>query len=113
VILPLVREYTMKEAVSPLREAGFEVIKAYYSIVNDSTCIDADPEERLRISSFKDLARFVLKKPTKTKHLKALSISYSEAETKPKTIDSSCCHKDSRTNGAGAGEMGIIEVSVR
>jgi hypothetical protein len=28
-----VREYTMREVVSLLREAGFEVIKAYYSIV--------------------------------------------------------------------------------
>jgi len=40
-----VREYTMREVVSLLREAGFEVIKAYYSIVNDLTYIDADPEE--------------------------------------------------------------------
>lgn len=35
----------MREVVSLLREAGFEVIKAYYSIVNDLTYIDADPEE--------------------------------------------------------------------
>jgi len=28
-----VREYTMREVVSLLREAGFEVIRAYYSIV--------------------------------------------------------------------------------
>jgi len=60
-----VREYTMREVVSLLREAGFEVIKAYYSIVNDLTYVDSDPEEHLRISSFKDLVRIVLKKPTK------------------------------------------------
>jgi Trk K+ transport system NAD-binding subunit len=55
----------MREVVSLLREAGFEVVKAYYSMVNDLTFIDADPEECLRISSFKDLVRIVLKKPTK------------------------------------------------
>lgn len=47
------REYTMREVISLLREAGFEVIKAYYSIVNDLTYIDADPEEHLKISSSK------------------------------------------------------------
>jgi hypothetical protein len=68
-----VREYTMKEVVSLLSEAGFEVIKAYYSIVDDLTYIDADPEEYLRISSFKDLVRIVLKKPTKLNILRLLA----------------------------------------
>jgi len=68
-----VREYTMREVVSLLREAGFEVIKAYYSIVNDLTYIDADPEEYLRISGFKDLVRIVLKKPTKLNTLRLLA----------------------------------------
>ena len=67
------REYTMREVVSLLREAGFEVIEAYYSTVNDSTCIDADPEEYLGISSFKDLVRIVLKKPTKLNTLRLLA----------------------------------------
>jgi len=60
-----VREYTMREVLLLLREAGFEVIKAYYSIVNDLTFIVANPEQHLRISSFKDLVRITLKKPTK------------------------------------------------
>jgi len=68
-----VREYTMKEVVSLLSEAGFEVIKAYYSIVDDLTYIDADPEEYLRISSFKDLVRIVLKKPAKLNILRLLA----------------------------------------
>ncbi len=68
-----VREYTMKEVVSLLREAGFEVIKAYYSIVDDLTLIDADPEEHLMISSFKDLVKIVLKKPTKLNTLRLLA----------------------------------------
>ena len=68
-----VREYTMKEVVSLLREVGFEIVKAYYSIVNDLTYIDADPEEYLRISSFKDLARIVLKNPTKLNILRLLA----------------------------------------
>jgi hypothetical protein len=49
------------------------VIKAYYSVVNDLTSIDADPEEYLRISSFKDLVRIVLKKPTKLNTLRLLA----------------------------------------
>jgi len=32
-----VREYTMSEVVALLREAGFEIIKTYYSIINDLT----------------------------------------------------------------------------
>jgi 2-polyprenyl-3-methyl-5-hydroxy-6-metoxy-1,4-benzoquinol methylase len=67
------REYTMREVVSLLREAGFEVIKAYYSIVNDLTFINADPEGYLRVSSSKDLVRIVLKKPTKLNILRLLA----------------------------------------
>jgi len=68
-----VREYTMKEVVSLLREAGFEAIKAYYSIANDLTNIDADPEEHLTIPGFKDLVRIALKKPTKLNTLRLLA----------------------------------------
>ena len=68
-----VREYTMREVISLLREAGFEITKAYYFVVNDLTFIDADPEEHLRISSFKDLVRIVLKKPTKLNILRLLA----------------------------------------
>jgi hypothetical protein len=60
-----VREYSMKEVLSLLREAGFEIVKAYYSVVNDLTNVNADPNEYLRISSFNDLVRIALKKPTK------------------------------------------------
>jgi hypothetical protein len=63
----------MKEATSLLREAGFEIVRAYYSIVNDLTFIDADPEKYLGISSFKDLVRIVLKKPTKLNTLRLLA----------------------------------------
>jgi SAM-dependent methyltransferase len=68
-----VHEYTMKEVVALLREAGFEIIKAHYSIVNDLTYIDADPEEYLRILSFKDLVRIALKRPTKLNILRLLA----------------------------------------
>ena len=68
-----VREYAMREVISLLREAGFEITKVYYSTVNDLTLIDADPEEHLRISSFKDLVRIVLKKPTKLNTLRLLA----------------------------------------
>jgi 2-polyprenyl-3-methyl-5-hydroxy-6-metoxy-1,4-benzoquinol methylase len=52
-----VHEYTMKEVVALLREAGFEIIKAYYLIVNDLTYIDADPDDYLRISSFREIMK--------------------------------------------------------
>jgi len=68
-----VHEYTMKEIVALLREAGFEIIKAYYSIVDDLTYIDADPDNYLRISSFKDLVRIALKRPTKLNVLRLLA----------------------------------------
>jgi SAM-dependent methyltransferase len=68
-----VREYIMKEVVSLLREAGFEIAKAYYSIVNDLTFINANPEEYLRVSSFKDIMSIVLKKPTKLNILRLLA----------------------------------------
>jgi len=63
----------MKKVISLLREAGFEVVKAYYLIVNDLTFIDADPEEYLRISSFKDMMSIVLKKPTRLNILRLLA----------------------------------------
>jgi hypothetical protein len=68
-----VREYTMEEVISLLIEAGFEVVKVHYSIVNDLTYINADPEEYLRISDSKDLVRIALKKPTKLNTLKLLA----------------------------------------
>ena len=68
-----VREYTMSEVQSMLREAGFEIIKAYYSLVNDLTFIDADPKEYLRISSFKDMTKTVIKRPTKLNILRLLA----------------------------------------
>jgi hypothetical protein len=63
----------MSEVVALLREEGFEIIKAYYSIINDLTLIDANPEEHLKISSFKDMAKIVLKKPTKLNILRLLA----------------------------------------
>jgi hypothetical protein len=92
-----VREYTIREVVSLLREAGFEIVKAYYSIVNDLTFIDADPEEYLRISSFKDMMSIVLKNPTKLNILRLLAYPIVKAEAKPKAINSDCRGKGSRT----------------
>jgi hypothetical protein len=71
----------MREVVSLLREAGFEAIKAYYSIINDLTYIDADPEEYLRISGFEDLVKIVLKNPTKLNILRLLA--YPIAKLRP------------------------------
>jgi 2-polyprenyl-3-methyl-5-hydroxy-6-metoxy-1,4-benzoquinol methylase len=68
-----VKEYTMGEVLTLLKEAGFKVVKTYYSIINDLTLIDANQEEYLNISSFKDLVRIVLKKPTKLNILRLLA----------------------------------------
>jgi hypothetical protein len=63
----------MSKVLTLLREVGFEAVKAYYSMVNDLTFIDANPEEHLKISSFKDLVRIALKKPTKLNTLRLLA----------------------------------------
>jgi 2-polyprenyl-3-methyl-5-hydroxy-6-metoxy-1,4-benzoquinol methylase len=68
-----VHEYIMKEVVALLREAGFEIIKAYYSIVNDLTLINADPYDYLRISGFKEMMKIVLKRSTKLNILRLLA----------------------------------------
>ena len=68
-----VREYTMSEVLTLLREAGFEVVKAYYSIVNDLAFIDANPEEYLKIASYKDLLQVAIRRPTKQNILRLLA----------------------------------------
>jgi len=68
-----VREYTMSEVLTLLREAGFEVVKAYYSIVNDLAYIDADPEEYLKVASYKDLLQVAIRRPTKLNTLRLLA----------------------------------------
>jgi len=45
----------MGEVLAMVREAGFKVVKAYYSTVNDLTFINVKSEEYLKISGFKDL----------------------------------------------------------
>jgi len=39
-----VREYTLREVISMVEAAGFRVVEAYYSIVNDLILVDAEPE---------------------------------------------------------------------
>jgi len=104
----------MREAVSLLREAGFEITKAYYSIVDDLTyTTDAEPEEHLRISSFKDLVRIALKKPIKLNILRLLAYPIVKLRTGPKAINSGYRDKGSKTSYADTREMGMIEVSVK
>ena len=68
-----VREYTMSEVLMLLRETGFEIVKAYYSIVNDLVFIDTDPEEYLKIASYKDLIKAAIRRPTKLNILRLLA----------------------------------------
>jgi 2-polyprenyl-3-methyl-5-hydroxy-6-metoxy-1,4-benzoquinol methylase len=68
-----VREYTMNEVLNMLKEAGFKIVKAHYSIVNDLTFVDADPYDYLRISGFKELIKIAFKKPTRLNILRLLA----------------------------------------
>jgi len=68
-----VREYTMGEVLGITREAGFDIVEAYYSAVNDLTLIDAELEEYPRIRSYKDLLRVAVRRPTKLNVLRALA----------------------------------------
>jgi hypothetical protein len=42
----------MGEVVSMVEAAGFRVVEAYYSIVNDLTLVDAEPEGYPRAPGF-------------------------------------------------------------
>uniref|UniRef100_A0A7J3YTI3 Class I SAM-dependent methyltransferase n=1 Tax=Ignisphaera aggregans TaxID=334771 RepID=A0A7J3YTI3_9CREN len=68
-----VREYTMNEVLTMVREAGFDVVKAYYSAVNDLTYIDAKPEEYLKTSGYIDLIKMAIKRPVKLNVLRTLA----------------------------------------
>jgi len=68
-----VREYTMDEVLAMVREAGFNIVKAYYSAVTDLTYIDAEPEAYLGISKFVDLVKIAIKRPTKLNILRTLT----------------------------------------
>jgi len=63
----------MDEVLATVREAGFNIVKAYYSAVNDLTYIDAEPETYLRISKFVDLVKITIKRPTKLNILRTLA----------------------------------------
>ena len=68
-----VREYTMKEVISIIKEARFKVVKAYYSAAYDLNLIDAEPDEYLGITGYKDLLRITIKRPTKLNILRTLA----------------------------------------
>jgi SAM-dependent methyltransferase len=68
-----VREYTMEEVLVLVEEAGFDVVKAYYSMVNDLTLIDAEPDNYISLSSYRDLVKATIRRPTKLNVLRALA----------------------------------------
>jgi hypothetical protein len=70
-----VREYTMEEVLALVEGAGFDVVKAYYSAVNDLTYIDAKPDDYLRLSSYRDLVRVAIERPTRLNVLRVLAYS--------------------------------------
>jgi len=68
-----VREYTMEEELALIEEAGFDVMKAYYSMVNDLTLIDAEPDDYIKLSNYRDLVKATLRRPTKLNVLRPLA----------------------------------------
>jgi len=68
-----VREYVMSEFCSIVEAAGFRVVEAYYSIVNDLTFVDAEPEDYLRVSGCIDLVRLFVKRPSRLNALRLLA----------------------------------------
>jgi len=66
-----VREYTMEEVLALIR--GFDIVKAYYSTVNDLTLVDAKFDDYLRIFDYRDLIKIAFKKPTKLNVLRTLA----------------------------------------
>jgi hypothetical protein len=63
----------MGEVVSMMEAAGFGVVEAYYSIVNDLTFVDAKREGYLCISGCFDLVRLFAKRPSRLNALRLLA----------------------------------------
>jgi len=63
-----VREYTMGEVLSIVREAGFDVVKAYFSAVNDVSLVEAN----YPVLSYWDLIKATARRPTQVNVLRAL-----------------------------------------
>ena len=62
----------MGEDVSMVGAAGFRVVEAYYSIVNDLTLVDAELEGYPRAGFF-DLVRLFVKRPSRLNALRLLA----------------------------------------
>ncbi|MEM4469170.1 MAG: hypothetical protein QXS32_08910 [Candidatus Nezhaarchaeales archaeon] len=67
------KKETKKEAVELLEKHGFRVLEARYSEINDLTLVNAEPGEHMKLKSYRDLLKFVARKPTKLNILRALA----------------------------------------
>ena len=68
-----VREYTMEEVLELIKGARFDVVESYYSLISDSTYINANQEDYPGIRDYKDLIRITFKRPTTTNILRTLA----------------------------------------
>ena len=93
----------MREVVSLLREAGFEVIKAYYSTVNDLAFID--PRGVPKSLKLQRPEKDCFKETYRAKNLKAPGIPHSKAKSKSKTVNIGRSNKGSKTNSTSTREM--------
>jgi len=64
-----VREYTMGEVLSVVREAGFDIVKTYFSAVDDVSLVEAD----YPVLSYWDLIKTTVKRPTRINVLRAVA----------------------------------------
>ena len=64
-----VREYTMSEVLTMIKDAGFDIVRAYFSVVNDISLVDTE----LPVLNYWGLIKVVVKKPTKLNLLRALA----------------------------------------
>jgi len=73
-----VRGY-IKKGLGLLEKHGFKVLEARYSEINDLTLVDAEPGEHVNLKSYRDLLKFIARKPTKLNILRALAYPLSQS----------------------------------
>ncbi|WP_434730805.1 hypothetical protein WLZ34_03885 [Thermogladius sp. KZ2Tp1] len=69
-----VHEYTKNEVEELLAANGFEIIRSYYSAINDLTYVDVrEPRQHLSPPSYPNLAKHALANPTRTNAARLLA----------------------------------------
>ncbi|MEM1831693.1 MAG: hypothetical protein QXJ97_09230 [Desulfurococcaceae archaeon] len=72
-------ECIKKKVVEPLERYGSRVLEARYSEVNDSTYVNAELGEYVKLRSYRDLPKLAARRPTKLNIVRALVYSLVKA----------------------------------